>query len=118
MKKSNNYSIQGIDLSAQMKTFIEVTCKVTITTNKRKKDKKSQRRSNDEVEVDTTLCMTAISIFGDLSLMRQVLYTDLATAAAGVGDKRQSALFLKQIKNLQNEDKKTLRFLRQPMNFR
>ena len=101
-----------------MKTFIEVTCKVTIITKKRKKDKKAQRRSNDEAEVDTTLCMNAISIFADLSLMRQVLYTDLATAVAGIGETKQSALFLKQIKNLQNEDKNTFRFLRQPMNFR
>ena len=99
-----------------MKTFIEATCKVTINSKQRKREKKSERRSNNEV--DTTLCMNAIDIFGDLSLMRQVLYTDLATAAAGVGDKNRSALFLKQVENLQKEDKQTLRFLRDPMNFR
>ena len=83
-----------------MKTFIEDTCKVTISTKKNKRDKKSQRRSNHKVEVDANLCMKAINIFGDLLLMREVLYTDLATAAAGVEDKRQSAHSFKQIINL------------------
>ena len=69
-----------------MNTFIEDTCKVTISTKKNKRDKKSQRRSNDKVEVDATLCMKSINIFGDLLLMREVLYTDLATAAAAVED--------------------------------
>ena len=86
-----------------MKTFIEDTCKVTISTKKNKRDQirsKSQRRSNHKVEVDANLCMKAINIFGDLLLMREVLYTDLATAAAGVEDKRQSAHSFKQIINL------------------
>ena len=83
-----------------MKTFIEDTCKVTISTKKNKRDKKSQRRSNHKVQVDANLCMKAINIFGDLLLMREVLYTDLATAAAGVEDKRQSAHSFKQIINL------------------
>ena len=83
-----------------MKTFIEDTCKVTISTKKNKRDKKSQRRSNHKVEVDANLCIKAINIFGDLLLMREVLYTDLATAAAGVEDKRQSAHSFKQIINL------------------
>ena len=83
-----------------MKSFIEDTCKVTISTKKNKRDKKSQRRSNHKVEVDANLCMKAINIFGDLLLMREVLYTDLATAAAGVEDKRQSAHSFKQIINL------------------
>ena len=83
-----------------MKTFIEDTCKVTISTKKNKRDKKSQRRSDHKVQVDANLCMKAINIFGDLLLMREVLYTDLATAAAGVEDKRQSAHSFKQIINL------------------
>ena len=89
-----------------MKSFIEDTCKVTISTKKNKRDKKSQRRSNHKVEVDANLCMKAINIFGDLLLMREVLYTDLATAAAGVEDKRQSAHSFKQIINLRRIIKK------------
>ena len=89
-----------------MKSFIEDTCKVTISTKKNKREKKSQRRSNHKVEVDANLCMKAINIFGDLLLMREVLYTDLATTAAGVEDKRQSAHSFKQIINLRRIIKK------------
>ena len=50
--------------------------------------------------------------------MRQVLYTDLAIAAAGVNDTARSDQYLNQIKELQEEDKVTLEFVRDPMNNR
>lgn len=50
--------------------------------------------------------------------MRQVLYTDLATTAAGVNNTVRSDQYLNQIKELQEEDKVTLEFVRDPMNNR
>ena len=104
-----------------MKVFIKNTCQVT--DSKAVKKKSSRRRTSRTnlyrrtSEVDEN-CIKAVDIYTDLTLMRQVLYTDLGIAAAGVNDTARSDQYLNQIKELQEEDKVTLEFLRDPMNNR
>lgn len=102
-----------------MKVFIKNTCQVTDSkTIKKKSSHRKTSRTNlhrRTSEVDEN-CIKAVDIYTDLTLMRQVLYTDLATTAAGVNNTARSDQHLNQIKELQEEDKVTLEFLRDPMN--
>ena len=65
-----------------MKVFIKNTCQVTDSkTIKKKSSHRKTSRTNlhrRTSEVDEN-CIKAVDIYTDLTLMRQVLYTDLAT---------------------------------------
>lgn len=104
-----------------MKVFIKNTCQVTDSkTIKKKSLHRRTSRTNlhrRTSEVDEN-CIKVVDIYTDLTLMRQVLYTDLATTAAGVNNTARSDQHLNQIKELQEEDKVTLEFVRDPMNNR